>query len=158
MDEEWTLVKGFENYAVSNYGRICNIDNNHYLKPGTNKNGYLRVYLTKDGKTYQKYVHRLVAEAYLEDYRPGMRVIHYNSDHKDNTAYNLRLRSGKTERSLYEETHKTWGSSVRINETGQVFMSVRHCARFIGGDFSSIYACLRGARNRHLGYTFSYLE
>jgi len=50
------------------------------------------------------------------------------------------------------------GKKIRIKETGQVFMSARICARYIGGDFSKIYACLRGVRGKHKGFTFEYYE
>jgi hypothetical protein len=50
------------------------------------------------------------------------------------------------------------GSAVRIIETDEVFRTARDCANYIGGDYGSIYACLRGDRRSHMGFTFEYHE
>ena len=47
---------------------------------------------------------------------------------------------------------------IKVVETGKIYMSARTCARHIDGDFSSIYACLRGEHTKHKGYTFEYVE
>jgi hypothetical protein len=47
---------------------------------------------------------------------------------------------------------------VVIIETNQIFASVRACAKFIGGDYSAVYRCLRGDRGSHMGFTFEYVE
>ena len=48
--------------------------------------------------------------------------------------------------------------AVKIKETGVVFVNARECAAAIGGDYSSVYACLRGVRSTHKGYSFEYVE
>lgn len=48
--------------------------------------------------------------------------------------------------------------AVRIKETGKVYLSARKAAEAIGGDFATIFACLRGERRSHMGYTFEYVE
>lgn len=45
---------------------------------------------------------------------------------------------------------------VRVKETGKVYESARDCADQLGADFSSIYACLRGQRLTHKGYSYEY--
>lgn len=59
------------------------------LKPQENGNGYLKVFLRTGGKTYQKYVHRLVAEAYLPNPNELPTVNHKNGIKNDNRACNL---------------------------------------------------------------------
>lgn len=77
--EKWLPVVGWESYyEVSNYGRVRSLDRIVYkgsragyvLKKGRylktfEKNGYLFLILTVEGKTKNVYVHRLVAEAFL---------------------------------------------------------------------------------------------
>lgn len=74
MTEIWKEVKGYEGlYEVSNLGRVRSLDYLHtgqkrLLKLHKNKkNGYLYVQLCKNGKATTKRVHRLVAEAFLEN-------------------------------------------------------------------------------------------
>ena len=68
------IVNGepWENYQVSNYGRILSLNYNHtgkaeLMTPVDNSAGYLTVHLSKNkiSKTFN--VHRLVAETFLEN-------------------------------------------------------------------------------------------
>ena len=47
---------------------------------------------------------------------------------------------------------------VKVKETGEVYRGVRRCADEIHGDFGTIYACLRGERKTHQGFTYEYVE
>jgi hypothetical protein len=60
------------------------------------------------------------------------------------------------EGSETQEFNRQWGKKVRIVETGEVFRTVRDCASYINGDYSSIYAVLRGHRDSHRGFTYEY--
>jgi hypothetical protein len=85
MKEIWKDIYGFEDlYMVSNYGfvkskarEVTTNDKRGYsyitdkkekiLKNICNKNGYAKVSLHKDGVQYQKNVHRLVAEHFIQN-------------------------------------------------------------------------------------------
>lgn len=57
---------GYEGlYLVSNYGEVKNIKTDKISKGTVNKNGYIKISLTKDGKLSNKLIHRLVAEAFI---------------------------------------------------------------------------------------------
>jgi hypothetical protein len=45
---------------------------------------------------------------------------------------------------------------VLIVELGRVYLSAREAAKAIRGEFSAVYAVLRGERGQHRGYTFRY--
>lgn len=53
-------------YAVTNFGEIINQETGNVISTFQDKKGYLKVNLFFDGKYHQFYVHRLVAEAFLE--------------------------------------------------------------------------------------------
>lgn len=60
-------IKGFEGlYAITEDGRVYNYKTKKFLT-GTKGDGYVTVELRKDGKSKWLLVHRLVAEAYLEN-------------------------------------------------------------------------------------------
>lgn len=159
MEEEWVVIDGYPNYAVSNLGRVVNIKRDRELLPRPNDEGHLRVSLSEGGQVRDFYVRRLVAAAFFVDYDPRQQVFHWNDDKEDNTVDNLRLR--KRERlsaNSFLSTRKQTGRQVEIIETGAVYRTARDCARHIGGDYGSIYACLRGDRRSHMGYTFKYYD
>lgn len=163
VSETWVEIEGFPSYAVSNYGRVLNVRTDQILSPRPNSRGYLRVRLTNDHEIREFYIHKLVGRAFwnfsMED-----QTIHYDGDIQNNMATNLRLR--KRERMATgtrplqggetEEFRRQWGQPIRIVETGEVFRTVRDCAAYINGDYSSIYAVLRGDRSTHRGYSFTY--
>lgn len=61
------------------------------LKPATDKDGYLRITLTNNGKRKSYYVHRLVARTYLKDYDEQLQVNHINGIKTDNRVENLEM-------------------------------------------------------------------
>ena len=89
--EIWRDIKGYEGkYQVSNFGRVWSIINQKMLKQQMAGSNYLRVYLrTKNGKTKQEYVHRLVALAFVPNPDSKTQVNHLNEDRTDNRAENL---------------------------------------------------------------------
>lgn len=98
--EVWRDVPGYDGkYKVSNFGNVllCRFSNNQVkdkpcrkpMKQTDNGHGYLAVGLTKDGKRKTVYVHRLVAEAFVEN-PGGMPVVnHIDFDRQNNRADNL---------------------------------------------------------------------
>lgn len=161
MEEVWVEVTDYPNYAVSNRGEVVNLKTEALLRPRPNRQGYLRVALSNEGKIRDFYVHQLVAQAFKPNFKLGEQLLHVNGDFTDNRPENLHprkyIREASAERRRLIPNERLRNSRrVKIKETGQVFRTVRECADYIGGDYSSIYSCLRGERKRHLGYTYEY--
>ena len=100
MEETWRDIEGYKNlYQVSNLGRVKSFDRVDSIgrkKNGivlsnnkTNGNGYKIVSLHNNGVKKNKYVHRLVAYAFIEG--SNERVDHINNDKSDNRAENLQF-------------------------------------------------------------------
>ena len=155
--ELWVEVKGYPDYKVSNYGRVLNQRTGKILKMSPNSEGQLRVVLSRNGRVKHFYVRRLVAQAFNPLYRDGAVVKNVNGDPRDNRVTNVSVRP-LDPRPVRYSRQGPWGAPIRIIETGEVFRSARDVARYIGGDYSSVYRVLRGERGSHMGYTFEYYE
>lgn len=97
--ERWLPTVGFEgHYEVSSHGRVKSLDrqltNRVYpgkvLKPSLDKQtGYLGVSLSLNGKRHNRRVHRLVAEAFIDEVNGKPHVNHIDGDKLNNSAENL---------------------------------------------------------------------
>lgn len=87
MEEEvWLDVVGYEGlYQVSNYGRVYSISLGRQLSIFNHNTGYKRVRLAKNGHPKTKYVHVLVAEAFIGRPDDGKK---YVVNHKDENRAN----------------------------------------------------------------------
>ena len=92
--EIWLPIEGYENYQVSNMGRLKSLNYNRtkqekILCQRIFKNGYLFVKLCKEGKIKTCSVHRLVANAFIPNTNNYPTVNHNNEIKTDNRVSNL---------------------------------------------------------------------
>lgn len=103
MDEKWKAIEGFEGlYEISNKGQVKALDryvlNNggmqhrkeRILKPHKQNGGHLIVVLCKDGKTYPRTIHRLVAIAFIPNPQNKPVVDHKDTNPLNNNVDNLK--------------------------------------------------------------------
>ena len=105
--EQWKDVVGYEGlYEVSNLGRIRNKNSNKMLTPMTNKKGYLRCELWKDGKRHKFGVHRIVALAWIPNTDENKdQINHINERKKDNRVENLEWCTSKYNNNYGHRTY-----------------------------------------------------
>lgn len=83
-------IKGFEGlYAVTTLGRVWSCRRKIWLKPGLVGNGYKCVGLSVHGKVSELKVHRLVAEAFVDNPYSKPQVNHLNGEKLDCRVSNL---------------------------------------------------------------------
>ncbi len=80
--EKWIDIKEFEQYQVSDLGRV---KRTKILKPRMSGGGYYVVSLCVDGKAKNHYIHQLVAKSFLD--KPDGSVV----NHKDGVKVNNQL-------------------------------------------------------------------
>ncbi len=83
---ETKIINGFD-YTITSTGHI--IGKYGTLLTPRIENGYFRVDLYKDGKCYHKYVHRLVAENFIECLDDSFVVNHIDGNKLNNHVDNL---------------------------------------------------------------------
>lgn len=85
----WVDIKGFEGkYQVNSKGEVRSVRIWHSPRPmkaHLMKNGYWGVFLGRKGK----YIHRLVAEAFISNRSNKPHVNHIDGDKQNNQPYNL---------------------------------------------------------------------
>lgn len=65
--EEWKIINGYENYEVSNFGRVKNNKTGKILAQSHNNKGYLKISLRdSSSKQHTFLVHRLVSLYFLD--------------------------------------------------------------------------------------------
>lgn len=109
--EQWRPIPGFEPYQASSRGRIRGIKGGRILTPVLTQYGYHQVSLCVGGKKLTRFVHRLVAYAFVGGAPSDAHdVLHWDGDKTNNAIENLR-----------------WGTPKDNNED-----QIRHSTRVIG--------------------------
>ena len=89
MEEQWKKIEGYENYKVSDKGRVLNTTTKKYLNGGVCNCGYVKIGLTKEKKHKTFTLHRLVAQAFLDNPEHKELVRHCDADNLNNDVSNL---------------------------------------------------------------------
>lgn len=92
LDESYPLECN-PRYLIDFSGNIWSTVSHKQLKPWKNNYGYLKVCLWTNGKMKRYYIHRLLAETFVENPDPVKfkQVDHINRNHEDNNPFaNLR--------------------------------------------------------------------
>lgn len=91
--EVWKDVPGYEGlYEVSDYGNVRTLDVRCYhknKKQTKNKDGHMRVWLSKNSKKKWSFVHRLVAKAFINNPKDKPVVNHLDGVPYNNHVSNL---------------------------------------------------------------------
>ena len=155
MDEElWRDWPQDPRVKVSNKGNVISHKRGacYPLKICHNSCGYQMVNASRP----PQYVHRMVADTWLDNPNHYEDVNHINGDKDDNSVENLEwtTHNQNIRHAFPPGLIKT--TPVRIVETGEVFESIAECARRIGCDQSAISHCLAGIQSTCHGYHFEY--
>ena len=171
MVEIWKDVKDYEGlYQVSNWGRVKSFKfgKERILKQFTNNDGYLQVHLCKNGKLKTFLVHRLVAEAFLDNPNNLPQVNHKDENPQNNNVENLEFCSAKyntnfgtrNKRISDKNTNGKLSKPVlQFTLDGQFvkeWPSVRQAEREGGFNQSHITDCCKGKIKTHKNFIWKY--
>lgn len=141
----WKKVKGYTNYSVSDDGQVRNDTTMKVLSPALDSNGYQFVILYRNGEKWHGYIHKLVATAFIPNFRDLCEVNHKDENKKNNHKDNLEwcTHSENIKHSLARRA-VTVKRAVRCIETGEVYSSITEASRAIGRSFTALWKCLNG--------------
>ena len=153
-------------YYASDDGKIFSLQKKsgkwRELKPGKDRNGYLRFYCYQNGKAKYIPVHRAVYEAFHGPVPQGLEINHKNCVRDDNHLENLELVSHSENqnhppsREHAREAHRWQMKRVVDVTTGAVYESTIEAARQTGLHQGNISNCCNGKCNTVGGHTFKF--
>lgn len=159
--EEWRPIDGYENlYAVSSKGRVKNIETGKVLKNKIGSHGYPFVALCKgDGKPKQIMIHRLVAEAFIENPDNLAQVNHIDECKSNNDVENLEwcTASQNTRHSAHQRSCKINQLSLD-GEFIKQWESSEQIKRHLGYSNGHIIDFCKGKRNKAYGFRWEYAD
>jgi hypothetical protein len=134
---QWKLIPNTGNlYAVSSDGDIQSFYKKtpRLLKQKIDRAGYRVVTLSIDKKHVSKFVHRLVAEAFLDNPYNKEEVNHLNGEKTDNRLSNLEwaTHTENMQHAYQIGLCKPIGKKVINGKTGVLFDSIKEAALDIG--------------------------
>lgn len=161
-------IKGFEGlYAITSCGKVWSYRRKKFLSQTKSKDGYFRVGLHKDGKLKTIEVHRLVAEAYIDNPSGLPQVNHKDENKEYNCIKNLEWVSIKGNAN-YGNRNKLIGNAskgrskkalpIYCIELDRVFNSQQQAIKELGVCQSSLSWALCGKRKTAGGYHWRYNE
>ena len=150
--ETFVKVEGFENYEVSNLGKVRNIKSGIMLKPYLN-HGYLMLCLYGYNKRKNLLLHRIIATAFIDNPGKKPQINHIDENKLNNDLSNLEwcterenaIHGTRTKRVAEKLSKKVIQLDLNDNILN-VFKSMRQAERETGIDATSISACCNGKR------------
>ena len=166
MEEIWKDIKGYEGrYQISNFGNVYSLITNKILKPRLTLDGYYQVDLYKNGVKKHLYVHRLVAQSFLDNPKNYKIVNHKDENSTNNIVSNLEWCNstynnnyGNCKRKISE------ANSIKINQYDmdgnfiKQWNSMKEASETLKLSRGNICLCCEGIRNKTGGYRWRYLD
>lgn len=174
--EIWKDIEGYEGiYKVSNKGNVKSLERKvkkfdgyrtikeKILKPEKCNNGYLRIRLNKEGKEEKYLLHRLVANAFIDNPDNLPQVNHRNEIKTDNRVTNLEFCTSKYNINYGTRNirvAKAQSKPVICIETGKIYTSTNEVQRQLGFSQGHICDCCnkRYGRKTVCGYHWEWAK
>lgn len=158
--EIWKPIKGYDGkYYVSNYGRIKSTyhASEKFLSPRDAGKGYMQVALFKDHKAKNFFVHRIVAEHFVENPN-GFEFVNHKDENKGNNVYSNLEWCNASYNNAYGTRMQKVRKKVQQSLNGVViatYNSMTEAGEAIGQNSGSISRCCHGVYKTCGGYEWA---
>lgn len=183
LKEEWRPILSVdEGYEVSNLGRVRSWKNRLgfgrdpllsepvLLSIQTDRDDYLYIFLRKNGTAKRRYIHRLVAEAFIPNPYNKPEVNHEDGNKANCAVWNLywatkeenmqhALKTGLwNPRETIQKHLESWRTPIYCYEKDCMYPSGEDAARDIGVTKAMITTVCQGKTHSAKGYHLCYVE
>jgi hypothetical protein len=145
-------IKDYENYCVTEDGKVYSKIHNRFLKLTESHHNYLRVKIRNKNGYKIFSVHRLIAIVFLPNPENKPQVNHINGNKKDNRVINLEWATREENmqhafktglmKNFYNSAHK-----IVLNiENGVFYESVIEASKSLNMNYSTLRSMLQGHR------------
>lgn len=159
--EIWKDIPGYEGYyQSSNTGRIRRYGVKNIIKPMVTRDGYNRLSLSKKGVIKNKFVHRLVAETFIDNIENKPFINHIDGDKQNNSVNNLEwVTSNENTLHSYrlglqskqgEKNNQSILKDFQVREIKSKVLSAHELASKFGVSVACINAILTGVNWKHI--------
>ena len=166
MNEIYKDIQGYEGkYQISNLGNVYSLITNKILKPRLTLDGYYQVDLCKNGVKKHLYIHRLVAQSFLDNPKNYKIVNHKDENSMNNIVSNLEWcdstynnNYGNCKRKISE------ANSIKINQYDmdgnfiKQWLGINNIEKCLKINKGNICMCCKGKRNNAGGYKWKYTQ
>ena len=165
-NEVWKIMKEHSNYEVSNLGKIKNKTTGRIRKTSINNKGYEQfiVYIDKKPKTF--YVHRVVANNFLENFNNLPEVNHKDENKLNNCVDNLEwcdgcynLHYGTRIERIINKKKPLYIKIIQKDKNKNIIKIWENIDEIVCNNNyhrSNIYKCCQGKLKTAYGYVWKY--
>lgn len=116
LDEMFVPIPFFENYAVSNFGTVIQLDTEMELRQWLSVvPNRMKVRFFVLGAYIDFFVDDLVTQAFFANWQPGIKIYYKNKDHSDCTVLNLTF-----DPKYAEEDDESKHRRLRVDNRGKI--------------------------------------
>jgi hypothetical protein len=135
--EEWRKIDGYDNYSISNFGRVRNDKTKKIRKTYINKEGYSALNLSNNNGVLKKIsIHRLVGLAFIPNLENLQQIHHIDNNPSNNNVSNLR-----------------WVTNIENTQSKNRTCNVGFISSYIKNDTEYYVAGFRNYGIRHQKYS-----
>ena len=175
MSEIWKIIPNYNSmYLVSDKGNVFSVKSQKLLSIRKSKNGYFKVTLSNDGVPKCFSIHRLVAEAFIENKEGKPQVNHIDGNKRNNCADNLEWVTASENqlhavRTGLHAPSPMKGKFGALNHTSRPicqytldgtfvreWSSISDASRFVKIPVTAIVSVARGRRKNCAGFVWRY--
>jgi len=155
--EQYVKIKGYDNrYSISNYGNvISHIGKEKELCKLNHRDGYFFVRLSINNKQKNIFIHRLVAEHFIDNDLNLSQVDHIDGNKKNNNVINLQWITSK-ENTRKSQSKKVYQKTLNGNII-KIWDGFGHIQEVLGLNKGNIQKCCAGKKPTMYGFKWEYV-
>ena len=156
MKEQWKDIADFDNYEVSDLGRVRNKKTKRILRLVKDSGGYVQVNLYNDGERKSIKIHRLVASTFIPNPLNLPQINHIDENKTNNNVENLEWCSA--------QYNIDYSQSKPVNQYSldgiyiATYKSIKEASRTTGTDQTGIVDCCKGRLKTSGGFIWKYVN